>query len=98
MKLRRSRITTKLIVFALILYAAAALISLQSMSEETANVNNDLERRVEEKQIENATLEYAIENHDDPDVVADIARSYLGLALPDEIIVYDTQVMPGTDE
>ena len=89
MKLKRSRFTTKLIVFALVLYAAAALISLRSLSEEAVAINTSLGGEVDKLKIENANIEYAIENHDDPDVIAEIARSYLGLALPDEVIVYD---------
>ena len=89
MKLKRSKLTTKLIVFALIIYAAGALISLQALSEEARQINTELEKQVSETEIDNANLEYAIENHDDPDVIADIARSYLGLALHGEVVVYD---------
>ena len=89
MKLKRSKITTKIIVFALAIYAAITLISLQALSEEAKLINSNLEREVVEIEIQNANLEYAIENHDDPDVIADIARSYLGLGLPGEVVVYD---------
>ena len=95
MRLKRSKFTTKLIVFALILYAAAALISLQAQSEDVVEVNDDLEKKVAEMEIDNANYEYAIENHDNPDVIADIARLYLGLALPGEVVIYDDPAEQG---
>ena len=41
-----------------------------------------------------AELEYEIENYNDPDVIAGIARSNLGLVLPGEIVFYDSGSEP----
>ena len=89
MRLPRSKLTTKIITFALIAYAGAALISIWTKTVDVGEVMPELRDKVTEMEIANAELEYAIENHDDPDVIADIARENLGLALPGEIILYD---------
>ena len=89
MKLSRSKIITRIIVFALVVYACISLITLRGRIE---NVNAELggvRRAVAEMEVSNAQLEYEIENHGDPDVIADIARSELGLVLPGEIVFYD---------
>ena len=90
MKLRRSGVLTKIIVFALIIYAVVSLISLRGRIEEARKELTETRRLVAEKEFSNAELKYEIENHDDPDVIADIARSALGLVLPGEIVFYDS--------
>ena len=89
MRLSRSKIITRIIVLTLIVYACISLITLRGQIE---NVKSDLggvRRAVAEMEVTNAQLEYEIENYNDPDVIADIARSELGLVLPGEIVFYD---------
>ena len=96
MKLSRSKIITRIIVFALVVYACISLINLRGRIE---NVNAELggvRRAVSDLEVSNAQLEYEIENHNDPDVIADIARSELGLVLPGEIVFYDGVSGSGT--
>ena len=90
MGLPRSKFTTKLITFALVAYASAALISIWAQSEDARENLHSIREEVAEIEVANAELEYAIENRNDPDVIADIARSSLGLVLPGEIILYDS--------
>ena len=85
---------TKIIVFALIVYAGVTLISLRGRIESIREELHDMRRRVVEMEISNAELEYEIENYNDPDVVAGIARSNLGLVLPGEIVFYDVGSEP----
>ena len=89
MKLPRSGIISKIIVFALIIYACANLISLRGRIETARDDLNELRRLVAAQEISNAELEYEIEHHDEPEVISDIARSDLGLVLPGEIIFHD---------
>ena len=89
MRLPRSGLVSKLIVFALIIYAAVNLISLRGRIESAREDLNDLRRQVAAQEISNAELEYEIEHYDEPEVISDIARSDLGLVLPGEIIFYD---------
>ena len=88
MKLQRSKLITKIIVFALIIYAGISLINLQGRIESVREELYDVRRTVAEQELINAELEYQIENFDDPDVKAGIARSNLGLVVQGEIVYY----------
>ena len=90
MKFPRSKMITKIIVFALIVYAGISLITLRGRIESAKEDLDDKRRQVLEIEISNAELEYEIENYNDPDVIAGIARSNLGLVLPGEIVFYDS--------
>ena len=96
MRRHRSKLVTKIIVFALIVYAGISLITLRGRIEAAREELDDVRRRVVEKEISNAELEYEIENYNDPDVIAEIARENLGLALPGEIVFFDGGSVPDT--
>ena len=87
--MKRSKLITKIIVFALIIYAGISLISFRGRIEAQRQELNDIRRRVAEMEISNAEIEYEIEHYNDPDVIANIARTRLGLVLPGEIVFYD---------
>ena len=88
MKLRRSKFTTKIIVFALVIYAGTSLFTLRARIENEREERNEVRRAVAEQELINAELEYQIENYNDPDVKAGIARSNLGLVLQGETVFY----------
>ena len=92
----RSKIITKIIVFALIVYAGITLITLRERIETAREEYRDARRLVLDMEISNAELQYEIDNHDDPDVIAGIARSNLGLVMPGEIVFYDSGSEPVT--
>jgi len=96
MRFPRSKIITKVIVFALIIYAGLALITLRGRIDSARQKLDDSRRRVADMEVSNAQLEYQIDNHNDPDVIAGIARSSLGLVLPGEIVFYDGGSSQGT--
>ena len=87
--LPRTKLITKIIVFALIVYAGISLFNLWGRTEDVRKELNEKRRAVAEMELENAKLEYDIENYDDPDVKAGIAQANLGLVLPGEIIFND---------
>ena len=89
MKLPRSKMITKIIVFALIIYAGISLLTIRGRIEAARVDLSDIRRAVTELEISNAELIYEIENYNEPNVIADIARSSLGLVLPGEIVFYD---------
>jgi len=89
MKMPRSKIITKIIIFALIVYAGISLITLRGRVEAVRGELYNVRRAVAEMEIINAQLEYEIEHYNEPEVIADIARSDLGLVLPGEIVFYD---------
>lgn len=89
MKLKRSSIFTKIVILALIVYAA---ISLTTTKSRIATAEADrvlLQAKVDAALQENAELEYDIKHAGDPDTIAEIARSKLGLVMPGEKIFYD---------
>ena len=88
--MKRSKIITKIIVFALIIYAGISLITLRGRVEAGRQKLDEVRRLVAEMEISNAELEYAIEHFDDPDVISNLARTRLGLVLPGEIVFYDS--------
>ena len=94
MKLSRSKIITRIIVFALIVYACISLITIRGRIEDVNTELGGVKSAVAELEVTNAQLEYEIENCNDPDVIADIARSELGLVLPGEIVFYDGANVP----
>jgi len=89
MKLPRSKLITKIIVFALIIYAGVSLITLWGRIEDVREEERALRRAVAELEIANAQLEYNIDNYNEPEVIEEIARSDLGLVRDDEIVFYD---------
>ena len=86
MKFSKSGIFSKIIILVLIVFAFSRLISTQRSIADARETLDDLKRQVREQELINAELEYAIENYNDPDVIANIARSQLGLVLPGEIV------------
>ena len=95
--MKRSKLITKIIVFALIIYAGISLLSYRGRIEAQRRELQDARRRAAELELSNAELEYQIEHYNDPDVIAGIARANLGLVLPGEIVFYDGGV-PGETE
>ena len=87
MKLPRSKLVTKIIVFALIVYAGISLITLWGRTDAIRAEEYALRRAVAEMEITNSQLQHSIENHDDPAVIEEIARQDLGLVRDDEIII-----------
>jgi len=89
---------TKIIVFALVIYAGISLISIRGRIEAAREELNEVRRAVAELEVANAELEYEIENYNDPDVIAGIARSNLGLVLPGEIVFFDGGSAPDPED
>ena len=86
MKLKKAGIITKLVVIVLVVYAAVSLISIHSDIEKAKDIQKELDQQVEEMETANAEMEYSLENSEDDEVIAGIARDKLGLAYPDEEI------------
>ena len=89
MKLKRSSIFTKVVILALIVYAAVTLVNTQNRVAAAQADHAALQEKVDALLLENAELEYDIEHAGDPEIIAEIARDKLGLVMPDEKIFYD---------
>ena len=89
MKLKRASLFTKIVILALIVYAAVAIVHTRSSVAAAEADRAALQARVDAMLRENAELEYDIEHANDPEVIAEIARRKLGLVMPGEKIFYD---------
>ncbi len=90
MKLKRAGIITKIVIFALIVYASVTLINLRTQIDNARSEQEVLRQQVEEIETSNAELKYEIDHKDDEDTIADVARDDLGLVAPGEKVFYDT--------
>ena len=90
MKVKHAGMATKLLVLVLLAALAAALLSTQAELNAAQSERNQLVRQVEAQREANAELADDIAHSDDPDYLADIARSKLGLLAPDEIEFVDS--------
>ena len=89
MKLKRASIFTKIVILALIVYATVMLVNTRQQAARAEADRAALQAQVDAMLRENAELQYDIEHADDPEVIAGIARSKLGLVKPGEKIFYD---------
>ncbi len=89
MKLGRGGWMTAAVLLGLAVYAFISLLNMRVKMTEANRTESELQAQVEQLQEENAALEYAIEHQNDPETIEDIARSELGLVMPDEVIFYD---------
>ena len=90
MKVKRAGMATKLLVLVLLAVLAVALLSTQAKLSAAQSERDELVRQVEAQREANAELADDIAHSNDPDYLADIARSKLDLLGPDEIEFVDS--------
>ena len=90
MKIKRAGMATKLLVLVLLAALAVALLSTQAKLSAAQDVRDELARKVEAQREANAALADDIAHSGDPEYLADIARSKLGLLEPNEIEFVDS--------
>lgn len=90
MKIKKASLLTKIVILALLIGAATTLLNLQNKlaaaQEDLAQAQSEV---AAQRQV-NADLADAVENSDDPERQADIARDKLGLVTPGEYVFYFT--------
>ena len=84
-KTKKASLLTKLVVLALLIGAATGLLNLRQILTAQSDLAEAEAQVAAQKQV-NADLSDAVENSDDPDRQADIARGKLGLVEPGEYI------------
>lgn len=89
MKLRKAGVITTIVVLILVIYAAVRLVSIHMQIESARANQQELAQQAEAMETSNAEMEYALENSEDDDVIAGIARDKLGLTYPEEQIYTD---------
>ncbi|MEL4106415.1 septum formation initiator family protein [Oscillospiraceae bacterium WX1] len=90
MKLKRAGTITKIIIFAMIVYASVVLINLRTQIDAARTAQEALRQQVTEKETSNAALQYQIDHSSDKETIADVARDDLGLVAPGERVFYDS--------
>ncbi|SHI19706.1 cell division protein FtsL [Sporobacter termitidis DSM 10068] len=86
MRLKRAGIITKIVIFALIVYASVTLINMRAQIDAALVRQADLKQQVTEKQATNEQLQYEIDHSGDSDTIANAARNDLNLVVPGEKI------------
>lgn len=89
MKFKKAGIITKIVIVALLVYAAVSLVTVRSRTAALNAQTEQLQQQVTDLTQSNAELEYKIEHSEDPDTIEEIARDKLGLVKPGEKIFYD---------
>ena len=89
MKFKKASIFIKIVILALIVYASVTLASVKDRIETAEADRAALQTKLEVALREKAELEYDIEHAGDPEIIAEIARTKLGLVMPGEKIFYD---------
>ena len=89
MKLKRASIFTKIVILALIVYATVMLVNTRNQIAAAQQNRAELQAKADAILQENAVLKYDIEHAGDSEIIAEIARSKLGLVKPGEKIFYD---------
>jgi len=87
-KVKKAGIVTKIILAILIVYAVTTLAGLSTKIAAAKKQQAELESQVEQVSASNEEMKYAIDNKDDDDVIAGIARDKLGLVQQDEQVFY----------
>ena len=86
---RKVHIAVKIFVFAFAVYAAFTLVSLQLQIREKEKQLEELQARIGQQRIENRQIEDILENPDDTQYIAEIAREKLGYIAPGERVFVD---------
>lgn len=89
MKLKRASIFTKIVILAMIVYAAISLVNTRERIAQAEADREILQAKVDQALQANAELEYDIAHSTDPETIAEVARTKLGLVMPGEKIFYD---------
>lgn len=90
MKLKRAGMLTKLLLLILLVATVTTFLNLRVQVRELTDQRGALERQNARQRQENEALAVAIEQRDDPERIADVARERLGYVVPGEIIFYDS--------
>ena len=84
MKKKRSGILTKVLLIAVLIYAAASLITMSGKIKAAEDERDFLQQQAQDLENENTDIKDKIENSEDETVIEDVARAELGLVYPGE--------------
>ena len=90
MKVKRAGIGTKILILVLMVAVVTALLSMRTQLKVAQSQRDQLQAQVQVQLEKNSALSDAIDNSNDPEYIANIARGELGLVEADEIRFVDT--------
>lgn len=90
MRVKRAGMLTKLLILILLVATVTTYLNLHKELRTLAAQQTTLERQNEKQRQENDALAAAIEQKDDPERIAAVARERLGYVAPGEIVFYDS--------
>ncbi|MBQ2651427.1 MAG: septum formation initiator family protein [Clostridia bacterium] len=88
-KTRRVHIAAKLFILAFSVYAAFTLVSLQLQIREKEKKMAVLQAAIDQQELENRQIQDILDNADDTEYIAEIAREKLGYVAPGERVFVD---------
>ena len=88
-KTRRVHIAAKLFILAFSVYAAFTLVSLQLQIREKEKKMAVLQAAIDQQKLENRQIQDILDNADDTEYIAEIAREKLGYVAPGERVFVD---------
>jgi len=88
-KTRRVHIAAKIFVLAFSVYAAFTLVSLQLQIREKEKRVAALQAAIHQQEMENRQIQDILDNADDTEYIAEIAREKLGYVAPGERVFVD---------
>ena len=74
MRLKRTGILTKVVIVVLLVYLATSLLDLRGQIQNTKEQQQTVSQQVEDQRLANQELQEAIDNSDDPETLARVAR------------------------
>lgn len=89
MKTKKAGILTKIVLLAVLIYAAITLLTLRAQIQSAETEKTQLAKQIETQTESNAALSEDIKDSSDPQKISDIARQKLGLMAPGEKVFYD---------
>ncbi len=88
-KTRRVHMAAKIFVLAFSVYAAFTLVSLQLQIREKEKKMAVLQAAIDQQELENRQIQDILDNADDAEYIAEIAREKLGYVAPGERVFVD---------
>lgn len=89
MKLRKTGLAAKIIIFVIAIYALVSLLSLHNQMDDYKSQLTSLTVQIQQQRETNEELQAALDAYGDQSGIESIARNDLGLVEKDEIIFYD---------
>ena len=90
MRRKKAGIITKIVIIALVVYAAVSLINMRARIGAALIRLDEAKQQVAENEATNQELQFKIDHKDDEEIIADVARDDLNLVEPGEKVFIES--------